>query len=333
MYEAFFGLAERPFDLTPDPRFLVLTDSHREVLSNLEYGIASRKGVTVVVGEAGSGKTTLIRTVIARQPQRVLSVHINNPTLTRHEFVETLASKFGLSDRAVASKASMLAELETLLRARNARGETTVLIVDEAQSLSLELLEEIRLLANTETDHEKLLPVILAGQPELADRLNEQALRQLKQRVALRCELRPMSDRETAAYIAGRIAIAGGTASQVFTREAVSMMHQASSGVPRLVSVLADNALLGGFARGQKPVTSEIVREVCRDFDQGAGQPATPEPAAKRLVPQNAGPLDHGVAAMPSPTANSVLAAVPAPESGGLFAFISPKRKRFFSRD
>ena len=152
MYETFFGLAERPFDLTPDPRFLVLTDSHREVLSNLEYGIASRKGVTVVVGEAGSGKTTLIRTVIARQPQRVLSVHINNPTLTRQEFVETLASKFGLSDRAVASKASMLAELETLLRSRNARGETTVLIVDEAQSLSLELLEEIRLLANTETD-------------------------------------------------------------------------------------------------------------------------------------------------------------------------------------
>jgi general secretion pathway protein A len=329
MYEAFFGLRERPFDLTPDPRFLVLTDSHREVLSNLEYGIASRKGVTVVVGEAGSGKTTLIRTVIARQPQRVLSVHINNPTLSRQEFVETLAAKFGLSDRATTSKASMLAELETLLRARNACGETTVLIVDEAQSLSLELLEEIRLLANTETDQEKLIPVILAGQPELADRLNEQSLRQLKQRVALRCELRPMSDRETAAYVAGRIAIAGGTASQVFTREAVSFMHRASSGVPRLVSVLADNALLGGFARGQKPVPSQIVREVCRDFDQLNERVASAELADERQAPQDVGRLDAAPASAPAASAMGG----PVPGSDGLFSFFTPKRKRFFSRD
>jgi len=330
MYEAFFGLRERPFDLTPDPRFLVLTDSHREVLSNLEYGIASRKGVTVVIGEAGSGKTTLIRTVIARQPQRVLSVHINNPTLSRQEFVETLAAKFGLSDRATVSKASMLAELERLLRARNASGDTTVLIVDEAQSLSLELLEEIRLLANTETDHEKLIPVILAGQPELADRLNEQALRQLKQRVALRCELRPMSDRETAAYVAGRIAIAGGIASQVFTREAVSLMHRASSGVPRLVSVLADNALLGGFARGQKPVTSQIVREVCRDFDQIDGGSGGTEPPHAFSRP---GTADTAVTGAPATSTNGSVMAAPEPGSAGLFSFFTPKRKRFFSRD
>lgn len=330
MYEAFFGFRERPFDLTPDPRFLVLTDSHREVLSNLEYGIASRKGVTVVVGEAGSGKTTLIRTVIARQPQRVLSVHINNPTLTRQEFVETLASKFGLSDRAFVSKASMLEELETLLRARYARGETTVLIVDEAQSLSLELLEEIRLLANTETDQEKLLPVILAGQPELADRLNEQNLRQLKQRVALRCELRPMSDRETAGYIAGRIAIAGGIASQVFTREAVALMNRVSSGVPRLVSVLADNALLGGFARGQKPVSSQIVREVCADFDQGkdaveaaaapAARPADRPPALLGLKP--AAVADDGDGSL-----------IGAPAEASLFGLFNPRRRRLFSKD
>jgi general secretion pathway protein A len=284
MYESFFGFRERPFDLTPNPRFLVLTDSHREVLSNLEYGIASRKGVTVVIGEAGSGKTTLIRTVLERQPRQVHAAFVTNPTLSREEFVETLAEKFGLSQAARRSKATLLSELDALLAQRNSRGETTVLIVDEAQSLSPELLEEVRLLANTETNEEKLLPVILAGQPELADRLNAQELRQLKQRVALRCELLPLSDRETAAYIAGRIAIAGGMAARVFTREAVSLIHEASQGLPRTVSVLADNALLGGFARQQRPVDSTVVREVCRDFDltvAGNGHaPAAARPAA-----------------------------------------------------
>src|SRR5688572_1834615 len=154
MYERFFGFRERPFDLSPNPRFLVLTESHREVLSNLEYGIASRKGVTLVLGEAGSGKTTLVRTVIERQPQRVHSVHVSNPTLSRVEFIQTLAVKFGLSSRASESKATMLQELEVLLSGRHAKGETTVLIVDEAQSLPMELLEEIRLLANTETNEE-----------------------------------------------------------------------------------------------------------------------------------------------------------------------------------
>jgi type II secretory pathway predicted ATPase ExeA len=264
MYETFFGLRERPFDLTPNPRFLVLTDSHREVLSNLEYGVTSRKGVTLVVGEAGSGKTTLIRTVIARHARNVHAVHVTNTTLSRAEFVETLAMKFGLSDAARGSKAALLSELETLLVARYERGESTVLIVDEAQSMSLELLEEVRMLANTESNIEKLLPVILAGQPELADRLNHQDLRQLKQRVALRCELHPLSDRETAAYVAGRIAVAGGVAARVFTREAVSLIHEAAKGLPRTVSVVADNALLGGFARRLRPGCASR----CRDARQ-----------------------------------------------------------------
>ena len=323
MYEAFFGFRERPFDLTPDPRFLVLTECHREVLSNLQYGIASRKGVTLVLGEAGSGKTTLIRTVIAQQPQRVLSVHISNPTLSRQEFVETLAAKFGLSDAARVSKASMLSELETLLRSRYAQGETTVLIVDEAQSLSLELLEEVRLLANTETDQEKLLPVILAGQPELADRLNQQSLRQLKQRVALRCELRPMSDRETAAYVAGRIAIAGGTASQVFTREAVALMYHASAGVPRLISVLADNALLGGFARGLKPVTSQIVREVCLGLRPAEGHARGRRDGSR---PANRA----GDRAAPTPPRSC---GMPVAAGSALFSALAPRRNSFFSKD
>ena len=192
MYEAFFGLSDRPFDLTLNPRYLVLTDAHREVLSTLEYAVTSRAGVTLLIGEAGSGKTTLIRAAMERQPSRVHCVHLHNPVLTREEFFETLASAFGLSKRARQSKAVLLAELESLLRKRRDADETSVLIVDEAQSLPVPLIEEIRLLANIETNDCKLLSLILAGQPELADRLNEQALRQLKQRVALRCDLRPL---------------------------------------------------------------------------------------------------------------------------------------------
>jgi general secretion pathway protein A len=269
MYERFFGFAERPFDLTPNPRFLVLTDVHREALSNLEYAISSRKGIALLVGEAGSGKTTLIRTAIARQPERVHCVHIQNPVLTRGEFVETLATRFELSDAARVSKAALLEELEPLLKRRAASGETSVLIVDEAQSLPLELLEEVRLLANIETNEEKLLTVILAGQPELARRLNESALRQLKQRVALRCELQPLTFNETAAYIAGRIRAAGGQGARVFTREAVNLIHEKARGIPRTINVLADNALLSGFALEQRPVTRQLVLEACKDFDLG----------------------------------------------------------------
>jgi general secretion pathway protein A len=267
MYEQFYGLRERPFDLTPNPRFLVLTESHREALANLEYGISSKKGITLVVGEAGSGKTTMIRAAVDKLPARVHCVHLHNPTLTRTEFVEMLASRFGLSDEASLSKAAMLIELEALLRARRASGESTVLVVDEAQSLPAELLEEIRLLANIETNDEKLMSLIIAGQPELAERLNDQSLRQLKQRVALRCELQPLSPQETAAYIAGRIRAAGGTGAKVFTREAVALIYERSSGIPRTISVIADNALVGGLAAGQRPVSSDLVREICRDFD------------------------------------------------------------------
>jgi general secretion pathway protein A len=267
MYEQFYGLRERPFDLTPNPRFLVLTESHREALANLEYGIGSRKGITLLVGEAGSGKTTMIRAAVEKMPARVHCVHLHNPTLSRTEFVEMLAARFGLSDEASQSKAAMLIELEALLRARRASGETSVLVVDEAQSLPAELLEEIRLLANIETNDEKLLSLIIAGQPELADRLNDQSLRQLKQRIALRCELQPLSAQETAGYIAGRIRAAGGTGAKVFTREAVALIHERSQGIPRTISVIADNSLVGGLAAGQRPVGSELVRDICKDFD------------------------------------------------------------------
>ncbi len=269
MYEQFFGLRERPFDLSPDPRFLVLTEAHQEALSNLEYGIASRKGMTLLIGETGTGKTTLIRAAIERQPARVHCVHLSNPTLSRAEFNEMLAVRFGLTPRAAKSKTVMLVELEELLHRRRTQGETTVLMIDEAQSLPLDLLEEVRLLVNIETNSDKLLSLIMAGQPELADRLNEPSLRQLKQRVALRCDLRPLTENEALGYVAGRIRAAGGTGANVFTRDAVTLIYEHAHGLPRLMSVIADNALVGGFAANQRPVTTRIVRDVCKDFDLG----------------------------------------------------------------
>ena len=325
MYESFFELSARPFDLTPSPQFLVLTESHREALRNLEYAIASRKGVTLLVGDAGAGKTTVIRAALEAQPATVHCVHINNPALTRNEFVELLAVRFGLSDRAAASKSVFLLELERLLRARRGAGETTVLVVDEAQSLSLELLEEIRLLANIETDTEKLISVILAGQPELADRLNEMSLRQLKQRVALRCSIRLLTVAETEVYIAWRIHAAGGKASLAFTREAVRRIHAAARGLPRVINVLADNALLGGFAAGVRPVTSDIVADVCRDFDfQAAPDTAAAVPAEAI----EATPVPHAAETPKVPDD----VRVPAPGGGGgggLFESFARRRRKF----
>lgn len=274
MYETFFGFHERPFDLAPDPRFLVLTDSHAEALSTLEYGVSSRKGITLLTGDAGLGKTTLIRAALEHQPARVRWIHLQNPVLSRAEFVEMLARRFRLSPQAATSKTALLCELEDLLGEARQRDETTLLVFDEAQSLPYDLLEEIRLLANIETGSARMLSVIIAGQPELADRLEEPSLRQFKQRIALRCALRPLTDQETARYIAGRVKAAGGTGAEAFTREAVSEIHQRSGGVPRTISVVADNALLGGFAAGVKPVSSSIVRDVCRDLRLQAPVPA-----------------------------------------------------------
>ena len=332
MYESFYGFRERPFDLTPNPRFLVMTEVHREALSNLEYGISSRTGITLLVGEAGTGKTTLIRTALERQPARVHCVHIQNPVLRRDEFVEMLALRFKLSGRARESKTTLLYELEAALSSRDAAGESTVLLVDEAQSLPRDILEEIRLLANIETSERKLLSVILAGQPEVTALLNDPNLRQLKQRIALRCELRPLTLQETAGYLAGRIRAAGGVGAQVFTREAVTLIHERSGGVPRTISVIADNALLTGFAMGQRPVNSATVREVCRDFDLEHASVALPAeiPEASEPAPgvAPAGLLVIDGAPRASVAGEANQAAAAAAEDLGT---LEPPRRRLFS--
>jgi len=282
MYERFYGFHERPFDLTPNPGFVVLTPGHQEALSNLEYGISARTGVTVLIGEAGTGKTTLIRaTLDARDQARTKTIYMNNPTLTRSEFLEFMAAEFQLPSQAADSKTRLLRDLEgALLEMLNA-DITPALIIDEAHSLPYELLEEIRLLANIDTAKVKLLPIILAGQPELAARLNDQSLRQLKQRVELRCDLKPLDLGETGAYITARVKVAGGQAPSLFTREAVMMIHERSNGIPRVISVICHNALINSFAQGRKPVTTDSVLEVCRDFDLGKAVAAEPNGARR----------------------------------------------------
>ena len=270
MYLQFYGLRELPFELTPNPRFLFMTPRHREALSNLQFGLSAGKPLTLLIGEAGTGKTTLLKAALESDVCRhVRTIHINNPALTRAEFVDILARGFNLSEEAAHSKSALLRELELVLKETRARGEIVALVVDEAQALSDELLEEVRLLANIETAEEKLLPLVLAGQPELAARLNEVHLRQLKQRVSLRCEIEGLDLSEAAAYIASRIRAAGGEPHRLFSRQAIVLIHERSRGVPRTISVICDNALLSGFALGTHPVTRDIVAEVCRDFDLG----------------------------------------------------------------
>ena len=302
MYESFYGLRERPFELLPNPKFLYLTSRQREALSNLQYGLTAARGLTVLIGEAGTGKTTLIQSAIAElRDSTVKYVLLSNPTLTRNEFYEYLARAFGLSDEAARSKTQFLFELRRELQQRHLAGVLSAIIIDEAQSVPYDLLEEVRLLSNVEMPTVKLLNVVLAGQPELADRLNETSLRQLKQRISLRCQLTSMDLPETAAYIAGRIRIAGGRPEQIFTRESIAAVYGASKGLPRMVNVVCDNALLGGFAAQVRPINAKFVEDVCRDFD------------IKRSLEEPAALLPEGEAAGGAPPAAATAVEAPAP--------------------
>jgi general secretion pathway protein A len=327
MYESFFGLKERPFDLAPNPRFLYVTGPQREALSNLRYGLTTPRGLTLLLGEAGTGKTTLVQTVLGElESTKIECVLVSNPTLTRDEFYEYLSKAFHLEGDTATSKTRFLFAFRKHLEERQRAGNLSALIIDEAQSVPYDLLEEVRLLSNIETPSAKLLNVVLAGQPELADRLNESSLRQLKQRISLRCELRPLDFPETAAYIAGRIRIAGGKPADIFSREAVSAIHEASSGVPRTINVVCDNTLIGGFAAEVKPVTRALVQEVMRDFDlKGA---AAVEPAAPAAdLPISAPRVESAVAA-PSAAA---AAPVPADTTEGSTSMLGAinRRRRF----
>lgn len=293
MYEHFFGLRERPFELVPNPRFLYLSPRGREAVANLRYGLAFPRGLTLLLGDAGTGKTTFVTQVVNEiDASRVQVVLVSNPTLTRAEFYEALAQGFGLNKQATSSKTRFLGEFRAHLEARHRANLLTAMVLDEAQSLSHELLEEVRLLSNIDTPTSKLLNVILAGQPELADRLNDPALRHLKQRISLRCELLPLDHDETAAYIAGRLRIAGGEPASIFSREAIVAIHEISRGIPRTINVVCDNALISGFAAQTRPIVRSIVDEISRDFD-----------LQRHLLSQRAQPDRSQAVAVPPPAA------------------------------
>jgi general secretion pathway protein A len=277
MYENSFGLEKNPFGMTPDPAFLFLTAQHREAISGLAYAILSRKGFAVLTGEAGTGKTTVVSKVLHCLPERVRFSLIINPTVTPSEFVEMAMLDFQIPE-VPASKAQRIFKLQQFLLDNRATGHRSALVVDEAHKLSKEVLEEIRLLGNFERHDEKLLQILLIGQPELDDVLNREDLRQFKQRVALRFSIEPLSAGEMEKYIAHRWAKAGGKSPQPFCEAAIAQIAILSRGIPRIVNAVCDNALVVGFCQNSRKITAEHVHEAAQDLrllDGSAGKLAT----------------------------------------------------------
>jgi general secretion pathway protein A len=268
MYREFYKLTRNPFEVSPDPYFFYPTPRHNEALALLNYGVLRRKGFVVVTGEVGTGKTLLVRCLLdSLTLHKVAFAYIYNPILTVQSFLEQVLTDLGLS-AASRSKSEALARLNNYLMARSREDLTTALVVDEAQLLSWELLEEIRLLTNLETTSHKLLQIVLAGQPELDRKLDSHQLRQLKQRVGLRCNLLPLELKEVEGYILRRLELAGanGSESAIFTKEAIEAIFALSKGIPRLVNTLCENSLMLGFGLQQSQITPAMVREVATDF-------------------------------------------------------------------
>jgi general secretion pathway protein A len=267
MYKQFFGLNRNPFEISPDPFFYHPTPRHNEALANLHYGVGRRKGFIVITGEVGTGKTLLVRCLLAElRKGNIAFGYVFNPLLSTTEFFQYIMADLGLP-YAGRSKTEILLDLNRFLIQRHARGLITALVIDEAQALRPELLEEIRLLTNLETSQQKLLQIVLLGQPELDKALDSSELRQLKQRIALRCQLLPLSEEETKSYVLSRLERAGAKAEiPVFTDDGLSTLHEYSRGIPRIINNLCENSMVSAFARQQKPVTSDIIAEVAADF-------------------------------------------------------------------
>jgi general secretion pathway protein A len=269
MYKTFFNLTRNPFDLTPDPAFLFPTKRHNEALAALYYGVRQHKGFVVVTGEVGTGKTLLLRCLLRllKQSRDVAYAYLFNSRLSSTEFLQYILSDFGLSASGK-NKTELLLELSQFLVSRGAQKLTTVLIVDEAHHLSADILEEVRLLTNLETAEDKLLQIVLVGQPELDGKLDSVGLRQLKQRIALRARLDSLDGNETKGYIERRLQIAG-TGAQVntlFSEPAIAAVHRHSRGFPRLINTICENALIAAYARQMQRVTPEVIDDVAREF-------------------------------------------------------------------
>ena len=280
MYNAFFGLNKDAFRMTPDPSTICLTAKHREALAGLSYAILRHKGFTVLTGDAGTGKTTLISRVVQTLPQEKISLSlILNSALTRSELLEAALIDFGLRD-IPESKAQRLEQLRTFLLSEYNEGRTCVLIIDEAQDLAIDVLEEVRLLSNCELPERKLLQIVLSGQCELEDLLNRQALRQLKQRVEVHLRIAPLTGAELQEYIRFRWVAAGGSELPPFDDPAIAGIAKYSSGVPRLINVICDHCLVAAFGEASRRVSARHVEEVALDLGLKAGNGRATPPAA-----------------------------------------------------
>jgi general secretion pathway protein A len=267
MYQSYYGFKEMPFNITPDPRFLYLSPTHQEALQHLKYGVAERKGFIVLVGEVGCGKTTLCRRFLNEiDPARYDTALILNPRVTETQMLKAILTELGEAKLA-RSQADLVAQMNRVLLERIARGRDIVLIIDEAQNLKFEVLEQIRLLSNLETDKQKLLQIVLMGQPELKDVLARDELRQLRQRILVHYELHPLSANDVHHYIQHRLTLAGSTGRPSFTRWALRAIHRGSRGIPRIVNNLCDKALLAAFIRDSDEVNYWDVRRAVRDTE------------------------------------------------------------------
>lgn len=267
MYKTFFGLKEHPFNANPDPRYLFLTREIQEALAGLAYGIKNRKGFILLTGEVGTGKTTLLNRLLDwLNMEGVATAYIFNSQLEVSELFDLMMADFGIPCES-RDKSHVLMRLNQWLLQRYRDRKTSVLIVDEAQNLSAEVLEEIRLLTNFETANEKLLQIVLSGQPELDDKLRDPRLRQLRQRITMRCRTQPLSLQEMSGYIAERLRIGGANGTPIFSPEAIEAIYKYSRGIPRVANLLCEHALIGGFVDQVRPVPPRLVDDVAHEFE------------------------------------------------------------------
>jgi general secretion pathway protein A len=276
MYKTFFGLKDNPFNVNPDPHYLFLTKEIEEALSGLMYGVQNRKGFITLIGEVGTGKTTLInRLVDWLHQRRVRTAFLFNSRMNTSQLFDFILAEFGIPCES-RTKSQQLLSLNQWLLDRYRAGETTVLIVDEAQNLTYPVLEELRLLTNLETSTEKLLQIVLSGQQELEEKLRLPQLRQLRQRIMLRCKTAPLTKEQTHDYINARLRIAGASGELIFSPTAVETIHLYSLGIPRVVNLLCEHSLINAYVDQQRPVSSKIVEDVAHEFQLDEVEPAAP---------------------------------------------------------